>query len=234
MCFTETQSYVNTAILFTTAAYLEYQGLWRLSLPLAFLGLKDWLQALLYRFRRQKDKNNMLTILSWAHISFQPLFVNMFFSHFSPAYSSYYTYVMLICFVFGVYNLTVLDDLDIQNEPDCVDYIKASDWCSKQTQSYQGKYHIAYRFRTDRQQSTLYSLLYPILLFLPCLVTTSWPIGIGWLFFVGCMYLIGYLNKLGTGEISSMWCFLSIIFVLPIAVLHTPIEKLLHTKIQAN
>ena len=170
----------------------------------------------------------MLTILSWVHVSFQPLFVNMALSHFSPAYSNYYTYVMLICAVYGVYNLTVLDDLDIQNDPDCI--ATNSDWCAKETQSYQGRYHIAYRFRTDRQ-STWYSLLYWLLMFLPCLLTPSWPIGIGWLFFVVCIYAFGYLRKLGTGEIGSMWCFLSIVYALPVALLHRPIEKLLLTKV---
>ena len=223
MCFTETQSYLNTIILILGALYkMKY---WRLALPLFFLSLKDLLQGLLYKYNENFKINRLLTSLSWIHICFQPLFVNMFISYFAPSNKIYFSIIFIICIIYGFYRITDLNEFDIQNDDDCIDKSKTNDFCADETQSYLGKYHIVYNFSKDIAPIT--DVLYIILMFLPCLFTKAKYIGILWFIFVLLIrFFGGYIFKLRNGEVASMWCFLSIVFVLPLAIFSKYFKKM--------
>ena len=179
-----------------------------------FLSLKDLIQGLLYRYKDNKNINNKLTVLSWVHIAFQPLFVNIFMSNFSKNDSTYWNSIFLMCSLYAFYLITALDDLDIQNDPDCDSNVK-EDMCADETLSYQGKYHIAYRFKTDKDY--LKKLMgYYVLMFLPVLLTGSIGFGILWSTLVGTIYML--TRHLGSGEFAAIWCFSSILFYLPIGI----------------
>jgi hypothetical protein len=47
--------------------------------------LKDLLQTFLYEFDHNEYYKNFFSILSYIHICFQPLFINMLLSYFSKA-----------------------------------------------------------------------------------------------------------------------------------------------------
>ena len=119
-----------------------------MSLPLLFLSLKDLIQYFLYKYKNNKKINNILTTLSWVHISFQPLFVNIFMSHFSKHQSQTWITIFIASTIYALYNLTTLEELDIQNDDNCVTRHN-DDYCASDTLSYMGKYHIAYRFERD-------------------------------------------------------------------------------------
>ena len=57
MCFSETQSYINTVLLVMGGLYV-YPN-YRLSIPLIFLAFKDLIQGLLYHYH---SKNNEKSI----------------------------------------------------------------------------------------------------------------------------------------------------------------------------
>tara|TARA_B110000285_G_C15139813_1_gene629962 strand:- start:5140 stop:5520 length:381 start_codon:yes stop_codon:yes gene_type:complete len=118
-----------------------------------------------------------------------------------------------MCILFGFYMMTVLNDLDIQNDPDC-DSDGKDDFCADETLSYQGKYHIAYRFRTDKY---IYQKLciYFMLMFIPPLLVGPFGSGLAWPMFIGLIYAL--CRKLGFGEFAAIWCFASVIY-LPIAI----------------
>jgi len=224
MCFSETQSYINTVLLVMGGLYV-YPN-YRLSIPLIFLAFKDLIQGLLYHYHSKNNEKskNILTSFSWIHICFQPLFVNIFMSHFSKENIYYWNSIFIISFLYGLYALTTLNEFDIQNDPDCIKKNEKNDFCSTHTTSYMGKYHIAYKFSQDKE-SLLYSSIYPILMFVPALFTKSRILGIIWAVFVGSIYL--FLNTIGDGEQAAIWCFLSILCSLPISIFHKRVSKLL-------
>ena len=219
MCFSENQSYLNFILLIIGSIHV-YPN-YRLTIILIFLALKDLLQGFLYHYQNNEKLENILTVLSWIRICFQPLFVNIFMSNFSQTNKNYWNIIFIICLLYGIYTLTTLNEFDIQNDPDC---ISGNDFCSKNTTSYIGKYHIAYKFSRDND-ILFFPILYLILMFIPSLFTNSRMLGITWGVFVGLIYII--FNGIGNGEKAAIWCFLSMIFYLPIAVFNKQISKIL-------
>ena len=221
MCFSETQSFIN-AILLIIGSIFVYPK-YRLSIILIFLALKDLIQGFLYKYQHNEKIENVLTVLSWVHICFQPLFVNIFMSNFSQNKNNYWNIIFIISFLYGIYTLTTLKEFDIQNDPDC-NSNKKNDFCSINTTSYIGKYHIAYKFNRDND-ILFFPIIYLILMFIPTLFTNSRILGIIWGLFVGLIYI--FFNNIGEGEKAAIWCFLSIIFFLPISIFNKQISKFL-------
>ena len=219
MCFTETQSYINAILLVISGIIcVPY---WRLYIPLIFLALKDILQGLLYRNIENKTVNNTLTKLSWIHICFQPLFVNMFLSQFSKNNNNniYWNSIFIICALYGLYNITNLNDYDIQNDEDCKKLNNKNNFCSNETLSYIGKYHVGYRFSSDKS-IFISKLIYTALTFIPSLLTSSRIVGFIWMVFVMIIYKIGNYLKLGNGETAAIWCFSSLLCGIPMAIIY--------------
>jgi len=221
MCFSETQSFTNAIMLIIGSIYVYPK--YRLSIFLIFLALKDLIQGFLYKYQHNEKIENVLTVLSWVHICFQPLFVNIFMSNFSQNKNNYWNIIFIISFLYGIYTLTTLKEFDIQNDPDC-NTNKKNDFCSKNTTSYIGKYHIAYKFNRDND-ILFFPIIYLILMFIPSLFTNSRILGIIWGLFVGLIYI--FFNNIGEGEKAAIWCFLSIIFFLPISIFNKQISKFL-------
>jgi len=221
MCFTETQSYINVILLIVGGIFVF--PYWRLSVPMFFLACKDLLQGLLYRYIEDKNINNTLTKLSWIHICFQPLFVNMLLSNFSRKKIIYWNVIFTICTIYGLYTITNLNDFDIQNNEDCIKSNKRNNFCSNKTLSYIGKHHVGYRFSRDNE--VVFPIIYAILMVLPSLLTSSRTMGIIWLVFVIIIQTIGKYLKLGNGETGAIWCFSSILCILPMGVIYKLTNK---------
>ena len=221
MCFSETQSFTNAIMLIIGSIYVYPK--YRLSIFLIFLALKDLIQGFLYKYQHNEKIENVLTVLSWVHICFQPLFVNIFMSNFSQNKNNYWNIIFIISFLYGIYTLTTLKEFDIQNDPDC-NSNKKNDFCSINTTSYIGKYHIAYKFNRDND-ILFFPIIYLLLMFIPSLFTNSRILGIIWGLFVGLINKI--FNNIGEGEKAAIWCFLSIIFFLPISIFNKQISKIL-------
>ena len=100
MCFSQTQSYINT-ILLVIGGFYVYPN-YRLTFGLIFLALKDLLQGLLYYYKNNEKSKNILTSFSWIHLCFQPLFVNIFMSHFSKQNTYYWNSIFIISFLYSV------------------------------------------------------------------------------------------------------------------------------------
>jgi len=187
MCFSEQQSFINTIILIIGSIYVYPK--YRLSIFLIFLASKDLIQGLLYHYQDNEKFENILTVLSWVHICFQPLFVNIFLSYFSQSQSKYWNIIFIICFLYGIYTLTTLKEFDIQNDPKCTTIHQKLDFCSPHTTSYIGKYHIAYQFNRDND-ILFFPIIYLILMFIPSLFTSSRLLGIMWILFVSTIYYL--------------------------------------------
>lgn len=236
MCFSEKQSYINSIMLLMGSMYVYPK--YKLSILLIFLALKDLIQGLLYHYQGNEKMEHILTVLSWVHICFQPLMVNIAFSYFSKNNYTYWYIIYAICFIYAIYTLTTLKKFDIQNDPNCsVENIESiasfiqgrdnkntNDFCSKETTSYMGKYHIAYQFKRDNDV-LFFPIMYGILMFIPCLFTNARLLGILWGVFVGIIYIV--FRNIGEGEKAAIWCFLSIIFLLPVCIFNKYVSKIL-------
>ena len=84
--------------------------------------------------------------------------------------------------------------------------------------------NIAYKFNRDND-ILFFPIIYSILMFIPTLFTNSRILGIIWGLFIGLIYL--FFNNIGEGEKAAIWCFLSIIFFLPIGIFNKQISKFL-------
>jgi hypothetical protein len=224
MCFSEIQSYINT-ILLSLIAILKINN-YRLSIPLFFLATKDLIQGLLYKYINNSKVNKILTKLSWIHICFQPFIVNLGMSNFSSSHSKFWNIILIISFLYGIFTISTLHDFNTDMSP-CETTNTKADFCSKNTISYIGNYHVGYRFKRTKDE-LLFPLLYLILMFIPGLFTNSYILTISWGILVSLIYIV-YENN-GTGETAAIWCFLSIIFWLPVSLFEDNIKTLI-TKI---
>ena len=67
--------------------------------------------------------------------------------------------------------------------------------------------------------------MYLILMIVPSLFTKSRILGIIWALFISIIYI--FFNNVGEGEKAAIWCFLSIIFVLPISIFNKQVSDFL-------
>jgi hypothetical protein len=231
MCFSKELSFFNFGLLAGYAAYLQIyskeKDIWLLYYALYYLGFKDFLQGCLYLLDKVEIYKYYLSILSYIHICFQPLFVNIFFSYFSPLsnffnINNYWSSVFLFNLLFGLYQLTNLDVFDIFREaPYCKD--KASDLYSNTNSSYIGKYHVAYKFRTKYK----YSPFFYFFMLIPALLTNSYILAIINIIFIS---IISYICcNLRSGEIAAIWCLLSILLFLPVTYYRKEILEFIET-----
>ena len=232
MCFSKEFSFFHFGLLTSYAAYLQMysaeKDIWKLYISLFFFGFKDFIQGFLYIFDKIEIYKYYLSILSYIHICFQPVFVNIFLSFFSKSFIlfntiTYWNFVFIITFLFGLYELTNLDVFDIFKEaPYCKE--KWSDFCSDKNGSYIGKYHVAYKFRTKYK----YSPLFYFFMFFPALFTNSYIMSIIMALLSGLVLLIIF-QKLRAGEKAAIWCLLTIIFFLPVAYYRKEVLELIET-----
>lgn len=220
MCFSEQQSYLNAAILLGMSYYARDK--WQLSIPMVSLAIKDLIQGLIYHNINNKKILRILTSLSWIHVSFQPLFVNMFVSYFDKNNSGYWNMIYLIAFIYGLYTVTELNEFDIQDDPDC--QLENTDFCAPETTSYIGKYHVGYQFSRDEGR-LFYPILYFAIMLIPALLTIASPIIIVWAVFILSIYKI--FPNIRDGEQAAIWCFSSLIYAVFFTLFSDQIKNVL-------
>ena len=226
MCFSKEMSFFNFAILSGYAAYIFNKNpeSWRIYVPMMYLGLKDLLQGFLYVFDDKENYKYVLSVLSYVHICFQPMIINIFFSYFGTASNivnikGYWNIIIIGTFLFGLYELTNLDVFNIQNTPYCTD--KKSDFCSDSNSSYIGKYHVGYKFRSKGY----YNLMLILAMMLPVLLTNAWILSFIWGFFIIGIAIL--FNNVRDGEYGAIWCLLSIIPLIPVVYFRNEVSSVL-------
>jgi uncharacterized MnhB-related membrane protein len=156
--------------------------------------------------------------------------------HFSPSKSMFWNIILTLTFLYALYSITTLDELDIQNDPNCKSENNKIDFCAKETGAYIGKYHVGYRFNTDNQEwyANVWNWWW-VLAFLPALFTKSKYLaliilGLGVSVFLAYDYFLNIypliFNNINFGEKGAMWCFLSIALI-PIVLFGKSVKKYL-------
>lgn len=233
MCFSETHSYINAVLLSSAGLYALPD--YRLTLGGIFFALKELLQGLFYKYLDDEIMLKYLSMISWVHICFQPLIINILYSYFDPN-NIVWKITFIIAFIFGIIMITELNEFDIQNDPDCTPLSRNDDYCSKTT-AYMGKYHIAYRFKLDEAWRPFRLWFYWFaLFFIPVLFTKARLLGIIHIFLtILIMTTYNYTSGLTidssfsdeyAGEKAAIWCFLTI-YLIPVILFAKPIKKIL-------
>jgi len=222
MCFSQQMSFINFGILTLYGSYIK---IWRLSIPLIYLGLKDLIQGLLYYNINNPSILEILSVISFIHICLQPFIFNMAFSYFDTPNNkkNYWNYIFLFTILWGLWKLTTHEWFDIQNDKNYVD--ENDDYHSSKNTAYIGKLHIGYKFTTEKKQ---FYIPYIVALLLPSLFTRVYPIGIFLLIIVLILKQYSLFYNVKSGEFSALWCFIGIIFFIPIVFFRKNILKLIH------
>ena len=132
--------------------------------------------------------------------------------------------VFLICILYGLYTITLIEKFDIQNQKNCTANF---DFCSTETLSYLGKYHVGYKFEMDNLVY-IFPILYFVLMFIPNFFTSTKLLGAIWGFFVILINSVSYIFGIRDGEQAAMWCFLSILYFLPLSLFNKSVFKFLN------
>lgn len=230
MCFSENMSYFNTVLLFGSGLYALPS--YRLAIPAIYFSIKEFLQGLLYRNLNNDRALKFFGSLSWLHISFQPLFVNILLSNWSSSFK-YWNHIFLLCLLFGFYFMSILKEYDIQNDPPCKPRARHDDFCMP-TGAYMGNYHIGYRFKQDNTPLYLSWLPWCILMFIPGFLTKSWKYATFFALFCITIFSIYDIsvnkfpnpitNYNNMGEKSAIWCFFT--FIIAFLIFYEKRDKL--------
>ena len=215
MCFSKSQSYVMFfSCIFTAFVNIYYKASWKMYVPILFLSIKELIQAQSYTVVDKCDSkyNKFLTILSWIHISFQPVFVNIFFSAFHKD-PNVYDFTIKLCLVASLF---LLSKLYVNNDKiylrSCPYTNKLVNMCRKSHCTVSGEKHIAYGFYLREPNAfTPNIFLHMFLIFVPSILLDNYILSL-------CFLITGPLlstlilknKKKNLGEIAAIWCNTSI------------------------
>ena len=216
MCFGETWTLVSlTALSATSVASIAARLDWRITAALLFVATKELIQYLLYRSLVDTTSaavctpsNRALTTLSWVHVSFQPLVVNLFVQAFS-ATPTEYAVPLIMCVVFAVANLL---RLFLSSASSSVRQCRETALCGKKTCSVLGEKHVAYRFKLASADAYAWVpswFAYMLLTFVPAFAIGDYSIAT----IHAIVFLASFAYFQDEGEAAAVWCVNSFWFV---------------------
>ena len=237
MCWSGEASAVLAVAGLSTAAYVAIKGeskeLW---VPLTYFALMELLQAVTYVYIDLCDNpsNQVLTLLGYLHIAFQPFFVNMVAMYFipEPVKKKIQIAVYTLCTVSSV--IILIKMFPFAWAGTCA--IGVEGFCGTQTCSVSGDWHIAWQMPLNGLMSEpldwlmdfswgLHAFAYIAASFLLPVLYGSWR-------FVAFHFMVGpFISDIVTSdpnEFSAVWCLFSI--ALCVSVIKSPIRKYLHVK----
>lgn len=225
MCWSGEASAVLATVGFGSTAYFalkkEKKELW---VPLGYFALMELLQAITYIFIDEcaNPTNQLLTLLGYLHIAFQPFFINMVAMHFVPEHVkrklSWFVYG--ICFLGTV--LMVIKVYPFAWGGDCE--CGVAPMCATNLCSVHGSWHIAWNVPINAI-SYLYFFGYTFPAFVLPALYGSWRMSV-------YHALVGpglaYLLTSNYNEWPAVWCLFSIALLM--VIIKTPVRSFLYVK----
>ncbi|MAF35132.1 hypothetical protein CMO91_04775 [Candidatus Woesearchaeota archaeon] len=225
MCWSFGASTVLAIIGFVMAFYLwkkkESILLW---LPVGYFGVMELLQALAYPVLGQCNvpMNQLVTVLGYMHVAFQPFFVNMFAMYFIPKQTrkKIQGFVYTLCFVGAWLILLKLFPFDWAGS--CA--VGQDAFCGTNVCSKAGDWHLAWYIPLNGIPN-LGLIGYTLMTFLLPVLYGSWRM-IGYHAIVGPG--LAYMLTTNVNEWPAIWCLFSIGILL--VALYKPLRKKLMAK----
>ncbi|MDA1342889.1 MAG: hypothetical protein EXR90_01410 [Methyloglobulus sp.] len=237
MCWSGEASGVLAAIGLGTAVYIAKRGeskeLW---IPLTYFALMELLQAVTYIYIDLCDNpnNQILTMLGYLHVAFQPFFVNMVALYFVPpeVKVKIQTVVYTLCTVGSIFLLFKMYPFDWAGKCN----IGIEGFCGPAVCSVHGAWHIAWQMPLNGLVSDpiewLFNFHWGLHVLSYILVCFIMPIIYGSYRFVAFHYLMGpWISSVTTNdpnEFAAVWCLFSI--ALCVSVIKSPVRKYLHVR----
>jgi hypothetical protein len=235
MCWSGEASATLAAIGIGTTVYAAYKKepapLW---MALGYFSSMELLQAFTYTVIDQcaLPSNQIATILSYLHIAFQPIFINLLSMYFIPApvRRKIQWPVYLLCFISAIIMLLQLYPFEWAGSCRLGGAL-----CAERLCSVSGEWHIAWDIPTNGMLNFItvdswasFLSLYPSYfitgIILP-LVYGSWRFTL-YHFMVGPQLALLMTNN--PNEVAAIWCLLSIGILL--LVVKTPLRQLMFVK----
>jgi len=224
MCWSGEASAVLATIGLVSTVYVAYKkeskSLW---IPLGYFSLMELLQAVTYRYidTCSSPINQILTVLGYLHIAFQPFFINMVSMYFIPeSVTKKIRYLVYsVCFVGTLFMILKLYPFAWTNlcqigEP----------MCGRHLCSVSGNWHIAWDLPTN-SITWAYTVGYTFPAFILPVLYGSWRITL-YHFLIGPA--LAYQLTDNPNEWPAIWCLFSIGLLL--IMIKTPIRRFLAVK----
>jgi hypothetical protein len=223
MCWSLEAS-AGLAVVGTVGAVYAYRRgdsnlLW---IPLLYFAGMELLQALSYPVigNCMSSQNQLLTLLSYIHIAFQPFFVNAIFLYFIPkeVRQRVIVPVFIFCAAAALVMLVRLYPFPWAGMCEMGQIL-----CGPQMCSVWGSWHIAWSLPLNDLLPHTYA--YALAAFVLPLVYGSWR---AVLFAVVTGPFLAYLSTSNVNEQPAIWCLFSVALV--IVTVFTPLKNALKTK----
>lgn len=225
MCWSFGASAVFAIIGIVFTIYLahkkESKFLW---VPLGYFALMEALQAITYPYLGNcgSSANQLLTLLSYIHITFQPIFVNAFVLYFIPTrVRKKIIWPVLSIAVFFTFIL-ILKLVPLAWAGSCMG---GTAMCGEEICSYMGSWHLAWSIPFNGFGGLSMMTYYLIATLVLPLVYGSWKTTLGGIA-TGPIFTILLTNN--PDEWPAIWCLFSVAIIL-IAII-TPLRNWLHVK----
>lgn len=222
MCWSFSASLFFAIVGFLMMGYLAFKKksylLW---IPIGYLALMELLQAITYlHLGSCTPTNQILTLLAYLHISFQPFFVNMFSMYFIPpaVRQKVSGFVYALCFLATIFLLVKLYPFAWAGTCPSGEILCGQELCSTQ-----GNWYLAWHFPLNDIGPGF--IAYTLSIFILPLLYGSWKTT-ALNFFVGPLLiytLVGNLN-----EAPAIWCLFSILMIA--IVLYRPVRKMMRVR----
>ena len=194
-------------------------------LPLLYFSLMEGLQVVQYFFIDQCGLyiNQLLTVLGFIHIAFQPFFINAFALYFVPKKfaKKIAPWVYTICFLATVAMLLQLYPFHAVGSSASACIPGQQEMCGNNLCTVSGEWHLAWNIPLSMYPHSIYISSF----FLFPLLYGSWKITLV-SFLIGPL-LVSSLSS-NINERPAIWCFLSVAYILIIIL--SPLQKWLRVK----
>ena len=210
MCWSFSASAIFALIGLVVAGYLAYKKESKLIwIPLAYFGLMEALQAITYLYIGDcvAPMNQLLTLLSYLHISFQPIFINALMLYFIPERFR----KKIIGWVFGISFLaTIIMLIHLYPFSWAGSCAIGTGLCGETLCSTKGAWHLAWNIPFNGIGGLLlWGYFIPVFVF--PLIYGSWKLSL-YNFIIGP--IIAYLSTNNPNEWPAIWCLMSIGIIL--------------------
>ncbi len=213
MCWTQPVSLALGAAGMGAATYTHQKGYSKyVSLPLAYFSLMEFLQFFSYYSINQcaLESNSTLTLLSYVHIAFQPIFINMIMMHSVPGGVSARTRRIAYSISIIVAGLLLAKLLPLAPASLCA---PGQTLCGPQMCTVSGSWHLAWQiplYNVPLPGDTM--LYYSLAAFVVPLFYGAWA-SVATIFIFGPV--LAYMLTGGSpNEWPAVWCLYSVAFMI--------------------
>lgn len=222
MCWSGEASFTIATVGAVAAGYAKYRGKsWERIIPPLYFCVMEALQGFGYRYidRCELEPNQLIALLSYIHVCFQPIFTSMLMLSFMQEgkKKKLYSKILYGSTFLGAF-IMLLNMFEIQGLDNC---ILGTPFCGNDVCTYKGEWHIAWRIPLNNFD-TRYYLGY----FIPAFII---PAAIGLYAFPAYHMFTGpvlsYYMSRNPNERPAIWCLLSEFILLTLYI--SPLENLL-------